>query len=493
MTELLAKPGHRVSIISLGVAAALIALSIGSLLFFRANKRVVIPENAIVLGVTREEAAARSARFLQETFQQDADAYQGTTIWWTDWTAKTYLEKELGIDRATALADSVDLWGFWTRYVKPGQEEEIQVTVAPDGRIVGYAYFIEDDAPGAHLSREEALKIAERARREITPLPGTWQLVDSSSTEQAARRDWSFSWRRTDLGIPATGPDGRDQAEIRFDAQVMGDQLGNLQLRLQVPEAWQRDYQEMRAANTLTRQVDWYLGLWSLLLAAAVVAVLRFIRDDLRWRTVLVLAVVGALLQAASVMNALPGSIGAYDPRTAWGAFVAQIGLSATWQGFWFFCIILAFGAAGEALYRQRFPNHLTLAASFSWRGMMTRSGAVALGLGGLLTSLVVAYQVVYYYAGGLVGFWTPAAISYSNVFSTFVPWLPAATDGYTASIFEEFGFRLFAIPFLTLLLGRLTRRVSVAQWLPAKPLPERMKASRSDFCVPERGSEPVV
>ena len=34
---------------------------------------------------------------------------------------------------------------------------------------------------------------------------------------------------------------------------------------------------------------------------------------------------------------------------------------------------------------------------------------------------------------------------------------------------------------------------VSVALWLPPKPLPERTKASRSAFCTSEMGSVPVV
>lgn len=104
MTQLLTKPGWSVSTVSLSVAALVIALSIGSYLFFRAHQSVVVPENAIVLGVTGDEAAERSARFLRETFQQDAGEYQATTIWVADWAAKIHLEKELGVEQATALA-----------------------------------------------------------------------------------------------------------------------------------------------------------------------------------------------------------------------------------------------------------------------------------------------------------------------------------------------------------------------------------------------------
>src|SRR5581483_8066641 len=181
--------------------------------------------------------------------------------------------------------DDVALWYFQTRYFVPLQKEEFQVTVAPSGQVVGYTHLIDEAAPGAYLSREQALQLAETARQQTVPQPGEWRLVDGQSTDRPARRDWGFTWERTDLQLPATGPDGRDVAHARVDVVIRGDQLGYIARYLKVPEGWTRDYEQVRSANALVEQIDWSLAVLGLELAALVICVRRLVKRDLHWRT----------------------------------------------------------------------------------------------------------------------------------------------------------------------------------------------------------------
>lgn len=448
------------------VALSVVAISIFSLLFFRQFRPAAFPEHAIQLDVTREQAAVRSADFLRDVVDQDVSGYTSTTTWRVDYDQKTYLEKELGVSAAAGLAEPVDLWGFATRYFKPLQKEELNVGVSPDGRVVSYVHLVDEAAPGASLARDEALALAEQVRRDIVRAEGEWQLVDASSSDRPARRDWTFSWKRTDLQIPATGPDGRDQGQIRLDMLIQGDQLGGFSLRLKVPEAWSRDYDQMRSANSLAQQVDWVFGFMPLALIALVVFVQRFVRGDLRWRLALALAVIGGLLAAIELFVSLPGILASYDTEVAWEAFIGQIGVAVLQQGGWYLVQILLFAAAGEALYRASFPSHLSLPAAFSWRGAMTKSGSRALGLGALLGFVMAAYQIAYYLLGGMVGFWSPADSKYEIVYNALAPWLVSATTGYDAAVAEESTFRLFAIPLLAVLFARVLGRARLSQWL---------------------------
>src|SRR5581483_5808501 len=142
-TKQLATSG-RLPILSLAV----IVIAVACFVFYREYRTYAFPEQAIQLDVTREQAAARSAEFLQNVVGQDVSDYSTATVWQVDGDQKTYLEKELGVERTAELADDVALWYFQTRYFVPLQKEEFQVTVAPSGQVVGYNHLIDEAAPG---------------------------------------------------------------------------------------------------------------------------------------------------------------------------------------------------------------------------------------------------------------------------------------------------------------------------------------------------------
>src|SRR5437764_1415543 len=102
----------------------------------------------------------------------------------------------------------------------------------------------------------------------------------------------------------------------------------------------------------------------------------------------------GLALGLLEELNSLPRAIAGYSTLTSWEAFLALQLLQALLAGaLQFAAPIFLFAAAGETLYRQHFPHHLQLGASFSWPGFMSRPGALGLGIGALLSGLFVCYQ----------------------------------------------------------------------------------------------------
>jgi hypothetical protein len=447
------------------VAVALVVLGIASLVLVHQLVWVAAPAHDIHLAVTPEEAAARSADFLRDLLGHDVSGYSQTTVFRVvDGPGKTYLEQQFGVARTTALSDELVLWAFITRYFRQSYEESFFVTVAQDGRVVGYEHRIGDAVPGASLTHNQALEVAEVARRDLVAVEGDWRLFGESSTELAARRDWTFTWVRTDRQLPVwVGPDGRDPAQIRLEIVVHGDRADGVRQYLAVPGGWARERDQINSTKALATKIDARLGFWPLALLALVVCVCRLVRRDLQWRTAVTLAIVAVVVQAVAVVNQLPEAMLDYDTTMSWAAFLGTKIWHAARDSVW---EIVLFGLAGEALYRQRLPRQLTLQASFSWRGAMTRGGAIALGVGALTGVVSFAYQPLYYLLGSHVGFWSPAAIRHVAVYISLVPWLLPLPDAYDAAIREDFTFRLFAIPVLTLLFVRVLRRERASQWL---------------------------
>jgi hypothetical protein len=448
------------------IVLMLVAVGIAGFVGFRQLHPVAFPEYAIDLQVTPEQAADRSTEYLRDVVGVDVSGYSRTTVW-GDNPARAYLEQEFGVERTAAIGREVGLWGFVTRYVDPEETEDIRVQMAPDGRVMAYQRLIDDDEPGARLKRDQALEIAEAARRDLVLLRGDWQLIDSSKTDQSARRDWTFTWKCTDLPLVTTRPDGRDLGAIVVQVTVHGDHGDLVFPSVRPAPGWAQDHDRVNATKQFVSDIDWFVGFYALIPVALIVCLYFWGQRGLQWRTVLVLALVAGLVQALDVVNQLPIAMFQYDESTSWLAFLAsRIGESAfgsMWE-------ILLFGLAGEALYRRCFPRHLTLRASFGWRGLMTRSAAVALSVGTLVGILNGAFQTVYYILGAPVGFWSPVNTRYYDVVNALVPWLQPLPDAYDAPAREDFHYRLFAIPLLYLFFVLVLRRERLSLWLAIVP-----------------------
>jgi hypothetical protein len=448
---------------------ALALVSLVCLLFFLRFRTEAFPEHAIEFAVDRDQAAERAAAFLAE-LGQPTDGYRTATVFRVDEIAKIYLERELGVQPTTELAGQTDLWHFTTRYFRPLQKEELQVAVAPDGRVVGFRHIVDEAASGPRLSAQEALARADAFRREQMrstgePSPGAaaeWRLVEQTSIERPSRLDWRFTWERSEPQLPAGGG---EPGILRATMLLQGDQVGEHRQFVKVPEAWQREYARVRSSNSLVQSLDTALGLLPLSLAMMVVFVRRFVRRDLRLRAPVWLALVGGLLASASVLNTLPTAAVGYQTTDAWESFLLQLAINAVLSGLVQGLLTFTFAAAGEALYRQHFSGSMALGPGFTWRGLTSRPGARALAVGALLCTAMAAYQVVYYLVGRAIGIWSPADVRYDDLFSTLVPWLYPAVVGYNAATFEEFSFRLFGIPLLMVPLARLLRSPPAGRW----------------------------
>ena len=116
--------------------------------FFRA-----FPEAAVNFRVSREEALARAKNFVSG-LGENTSGYQSAIVFDVDDNAKTYLEREVGLQQANRLMSSeLNIWYWDVRFFRPQQEEEFRVRVNPAGQVVGYAHKIEEARDSPEIGR----------------------------------------------------------------------------------------------------------------------------------------------------------------------------------------------------------------------------------------------------------------------------------------------------------------------------------------------------
>jgi membrane protease YdiL (CAAX protease family) len=422
-----------------GVIGALCAYKF----YFRA-----FPEASVNFQVSRE-AALKQAQTLVAGTGNDVRGYESAIVFSLDDNAKTYLERELGLQQANQLMGSqLNIWYWDVRFFKPQQEEEFRVRVSPAGQIVGYEHHVAENFAGASLDREDALaKATQFAATKLGVHFADWDLLadEVSSVQRPNRLDWSFTWEKR--GFRAK------DAPYRMDVVLQGDSIGDSKEFLKVPEAWNRSFAHLRAQNNFISLVA--ILPYLLLLGSALwlgIALTR--RGNARWGGAIKIGVLVALVLFCMQLNAWPEARAGYDTNSSYATFILKqlvVGLLFGIGSAIFVTLVLP---AGDALYRVTQPARLRLGKAFSLRGLRSKEFFCSSVVGLSLTAASLGFVVLFYMVGSRFGVWAPQEINYENSVSTLFPWITGVAIGLLASTNEEFTFRLFAIPFIERLTG---------------------------------------
>src|SRR5215831_16742436 len=137
------------------VAAIVICAAVTGALFRRA-----FPEASIEFKVNRSQARLLAEEFLRgRGFDLTGMRFAGQFE--VDQTPKVYLERELGLEKASRLyGHEAKVWQWSMRWFRSGAKEELRATFSPLGDLIAFESVIKEDAPGARLERGEARKLA---------------------------------------------------------------------------------------------------------------------------------------------------------------------------------------------------------------------------------------------------------------------------------------------------------------------------------------------
>jgi hypothetical protein len=444
---------HDKKVLLIWILAGLIGAGVAHRFFFRA-----FPEASVAFKVSRGKALELASRFASTEGAQ-IGGYQSTIIFDVDETAKTYLERQVGLEQANRMmAGDVHVWFWQARFFQPLQKEEFDVRVDPAGKIVGYDHVLEETAPGARIDRTAAQAIAESFLRDTLriDLSGYDFLnQEANFTEHPNRRDWSFTWERR--GFSAKG------APYDLRVTLAGDRVSGYEEFLKVPQAWKIEYAHLRSSNNLLEFVA--LIPYAFLLGSCLYVIFSLGRHDLlEWRGGLLLGAFLTALYFIMTMNQWPLDRANYDTNTPYSTFfLTHVGQAALVSVFSALLVVLAV-VPGEPIYRLSQPAKIRLSTVLRLPGLRTKEFFRAGIIGICLAAVHIGYITIFYVVSGKLGAWAPQDLSYTNVVSTSFPWVYPLAIGIYAATSEEFLFRLFAIPFLL----RTTRSKFLAVVLPA-------------------------
>ena len=418
------------------VLIAAVSLAVGVHYFYRA-----FPEASIDFRVTRDEAKVQAADFIAARGFDLADYRHGAIFRYDDQT-KTFLERELGLEGATqVIGHPVQLWRWSNRWMRELKKEEFQATVTTSGELVSFSHLIEEEAPGASLEEAEARRLAEvfltaELGRDLTAL----EFVEVQTQERPNRIDHTFSWKLRGFAV--------GEAYYRFYVRLQGDQIGGFGEYLKIPEAWERDYAELRSHNETTGLVA--ATLLFLTILAMLVSFFSGVRArDIRWKTAAIFGAIAAVLTLLAELNNLPLTSFSYDTTDTYGSFLTRQLLNSLFAAVVQGILIFFLTAAAEPLYRRYCADQIQIGGQFTPAGLRTKRFLLGTILGLAMTPAFLAYQVLFYITAEQFGAWGPADIPYSEMVNTYIPWIMVLLIGFMPAVSEEFISRAFSIPFL--------------------------------------------
>jgi membrane protease YdiL (CAAX protease family) len=437
--------------ICLALAAAATWFSFGN--FYRA-----FPEASIDFRVDRDQAGQRAAGFLARLGYR-LDGYRDVSAFRYDDGAKTFLEREVGLERANRImADRLHLWRWAHRWFRPRQKEEFRAAVATSGEPVAFEHVIAEDAARGAISADEARSRAENfLRTMIGRDPVSLDFVEVGEQARPHRVDRVFTWKVRGFDLHG--------ATHRVEVTMLGDEVGGCHDYLKIPEQWTRDYQRLRSGNETASNID-AAAMLALAAGLIVVIVQRVRRQDIRWRRAIWVAGIGMVLAFGAELNQFPLAEFDYPTTDSFASFASRQVFEALLAALGTGGLLFVLAAGAEPVYRQAFGGQVSLGNLFGPRGLRTRRFFLGSILGATLCTVFIAYQTAFYIVAYRHGAWSPADVPYDDMLNTRFPWLFVAFGGYFPAVSEEFLFRMFAIPFLRKLVRWLPLAVVLAAFL---------------------------
>jgi membrane protease YdiL (CAAX protease family) len=444
MKERLRAADYRFILICAALLTATVWFSVKN--FYRA-----FPEASIDFKVNRDEAAVLAAKFLTAQGHL-VEGYRHASQFTYDEDAKTFLEREVGLEQANRLMGSrVRLWKWAHRWFRPLQKEEYSVAITPRGELVGFDHQLPEDAERPPATAEQARLLAEDfLRSRMSRDPASLDFVESQDIVRPRRTDRTFTWKERDFDL--------HDATYRIEVTLLGNQIGGYREYLKVPEQWLRDYQKLRSKNEAAQLVDTAVTLL-LMIGMSVVIVTRVRRHDVPWRRAALVGLIGMVLAFLAQLNEFPLHEFSYPTTDSYGSFLSRQLLQAVLAALGAGGLLFVLTAGAEPLYREAFPGKIALGNLFMPRGFRTKRFFLGAILGITLTGIFIAYQTGFYIVAYRFGAWSPADVPYTDLLNTKFPWAFVLFGGFLPAVSEEFLFRMFAIPFL---------RKLVRSWIPA-------------------------
>jgi hypothetical protein len=340
----------------------------------------------------------------------------------TDEATNEFLRERVGVARVNEIYDKEVPGALWrVRYFRGGQPEEWVVVLRPNGALHSVHHVLSEDAQGATLSKDEAVKRAEEHLQKMQHIDlAQWALIEAKSDKHPHRVDHLLTWEQNRaLDESDTHTDSKERAHARIEVAVLGDEVSSYRTYIKIPDEWRRQQSELTLPRVLISMVLPILVLGGLMVVALIVFLKNLRSDDahsIPWRR---LAAWGLWGLAAYVIifafgDRIAGFMNGYQTAIPFKTMLVGIGIGAVLGAAVYFSgIVLLFGMAWyfgcRAFGEERLPG---------WTGMppLYYRDALVIGVGG-----------------------TAALIGFSRLIAALAAHWPTAHRGIEASFGGDF------------------------------------------------------
>jgi hypothetical protein len=268
-----------------------------------------------------------------------------------------YLRRVQGRSANATVRDHADT-GLWlVRFFQPLRKEEWRLYLDQQSKVIRIDHLLDEKAPGASLSAEEARRVAEAYLLQEQGISADrYRLVDSSIDKKDQRTDHTLVWEDSSFRVA--------EARARLSVAVLGNEVSFFRRFLKLPEEWLREFQKPRLTGLVLPAA---LGVAGLLLL--VLFILRLSGRDTvgphnyRWRAYITMGAAGAVVRLALAVNQWPVSLAGYDTTIPLASYLSGFVLTrlaeAVALGFLLFLAALAADVflqpgAGDGLPQDR-------------------------------------------------------------------------------------------------------------------------------------------
>jgi len=247
------------------------------------------------------------------------------------------------------------------RYFRDGQPEEYSIKLKPDGALFAINHKLSEDAPGASLTKDQAVASAETYLRDEKKIDlSQWSLVESNSDKRPHRIDHLLTWQQNAyLDSVHQAPDSKasdlaGHAFVRVKVVVLGGEVADYRQSyypeshssdaasygtyIKIPDEWRRQQQELTPLRTIFNYI-----LPLLVLGGVGVTILIIFLKNLRsetarsvpWKRLSMWALWGLATFYVSFLlgNRLAAALNAYDTAIPLKTMYGVLGITALLGG----------------------------------------------------------------------------------------------------------------------------------------------------------------
>jgi len=416
------------------------------------------PILSVDLKMDRSEAV-KAARDIAVRDHFGPAGYRETAIFDGDSDVQDYVELEGGGKDAFRAMISGNLYAPYqwiVRHYREGEKNEAKIYFTPQGVPYGFSETIPENQPGAALTSDAALAIAQKIAADEWAV----QFADYNPPERSqevkpgGRIDHTFVFER-----PQHIGEGRYQLTL----VVSGDRLTELTRSVKVPEAFTRRYAQMRSVNDSIYMASWSTAAVLYIIGGCFIGLFFLLRQRwVLWRGALVAGVFVALMQALASLNGLSLQWMEYNTALSLHSFMLTSIVVPLLTQFLEDTLLFSLSfIAAESLTRRAFPHHIQI-----WKLWRPEAAASPELLGRTLAGyLVVGIDMAYLVAFYIItdrhfGWWSPSeALIDPNLPANTLPWFTPIAQAMQAGTWEESMFRAIPLAGAALIGDALERR----------------------------------